>query len=227
MCLWHLRSFFSVHCPRWNHCCVFSFHVLGNLYTSVTCPDLRLHFSALEQMSSYALLWGDPKIEFGKSDAVVLGTNAPTWTAESFHPWALESLNAWILESLNAWVLESLNPGGFESLTLWILGSGCGNLFFVLGACEIFSVTHAVASPGGDIVFNIEFGRLGGGPSRTPKTWLSFSLITCNILSVNSKTLSENRYWEGMGFWIQAAVNTRSTHSQHTVNTQSTHSQHW
>ena len=66
-----LAKFFSVHCPRWNHCCVFSFHVLG-------CPDLRLHFSALEQMSSYALLWGDPKIEFGKSDAVVLGTNAPT-----------------------------------------------------------------------------------------------------------------------------------------------------
>ena len=41
-----------------------------------------------------------------------------------------EPLNAWILESLNAWILESLNPGGFESLTLWILGSRCSNLFF-------------------------------------------------------------------------------------------------
>ena len=80
-------------------------------------------------MSSYALLWGDPKLEFGKVWCGCLGTNAQTWIIESFHPWALESLNAWILESLNAWVLESLNPGGFESLTLWILGSRCGNLF--------------------------------------------------------------------------------------------------
>ena len=71
---------------------------------------------------------GGPKLEFGKVWCGCLGTNAQTWIIESFHPWALESLNAWILESLNAWVLESLNPGGFESLTLWILGSRCGNL---------------------------------------------------------------------------------------------------
>ena len=164
---------------------------------------------------------GIQSLSSGRSGVVVLGTNAQTWIIESFHPWALESLNAWILESLNARILESLSPGGFESLTLWILGSGCGNLFFCVGRLRnIFRYSRPRFSWGWHCFQHWIREVRGGERSRTPKTRLSFYLVTCKILSVNSKTLSENRYWEGVGFWIQAAVNTRSTHSQHTVYTQ-------
>ena len=139
------------------------------------------------------------------------------WVLECLNPWVLECLSPWVLESRRLWILDSLNPW----LRVW-------QLVFCVGRLRnTFRYSRRRFSWGWHCFQHWIRKVRGGGPSRTPKTWLSLYLVTCKILSVNSKTLSENPYWEGVGFWIQAAVNTRSTHSQHTVNTQSTHSQHW
>ena len=151
--------------------------------------------------------------------------NMNHWVFPSVSPWVLECLNPGVLQCLSPWVLESRRLWILDSLNPWLR---VWQLVFLCWALAKYSPLLTPSLLLGVTLFStLNSGGEGGGPSRTPKTWLSFQLVTCKILSVNSKTLSENPYWEGVGFWIQAAVNTRSTHSQHTVNTQSTHSQHW
>ena len=132
-----------LYCPKWCHFFLFFLLLFCVADKFQICPDLCLRSSALEQVSSYALLWGGSKAWVRESLVWLSWNKCP-----NMNHWVFPSVGLWVFECLNPWVLESLSPGGFESLTLWIIGLRCGTVwqlgFFHLGSMTKTSVKKAV-----------------------------------------------------------------------------------
>ena len=81
-CVFGTCEVFSVHCPRWNFfvLCRFMFQVISKLDQICVCTSV-LWNRCLRMLCSGGL----QRLSSGRSGAAVLGTNAQTLIAESFH----------------------------------------------------------------------------------------------------------------------------------------------